>query len=244
MKEIEFISVNKSYGEITILKDVNFSINKGEFVTILGANGSGKSSLLNLISARHKIDSGKIDLIGSPNISYLKQNYKDTIFPWKNNLTNLTLPLTLKKIGKIQRNKKAKELIKVFNLDFNESKYPYELSGGQQQQLAILRSFISNPDILLLDEPFGALDYAIRRDISNQVLNYWKIKKNTVIMVTHDIDEAIMLSDKILILKNKSIDEIININLIFQRPRNINLIATQNFGKVKVKILELLEYVK
>lgn len=242
MKRLEFISVNKSYGEHKVLNDISFSIYDREFVTILGANGSGKSTLLNLISDPKKLDNGKIEIQDRTSISYLDQNYKDTIFPWKSNISNLTLPLMIQGLSKIESEKQAEILIDEFNINFAKKKYPYELSGGQQQQLAILRSFISNPKLLLLDEPFGALDYSIRRQISNQVLKFWNANKNTVVMVTHDIDEAILLSDRIFLLSNGRVNKNAIIYIQFQRPRSINLLATKEFGNTKRKILEALNY--
>jgi len=242
LKALEFISVQKSFEDKSVLRGANFSIQDGEFVTILGANGSGKTTVLNLIAGLLNTDSGVIVRSHSASTSYIRQNYADTLLPWKKNIQNLTLPLQIANTPKEQRTAIANQFIDRFEMDFNFQKYPYQLSGGQQQQLALLRGIISNPEVLLLDEPFGALDYAIRRRISNQILKYWQERQCTVVMVTHDIDEAILLSDRILLLVDGKIDENSNYTIEFERPRNIELIAAPRFGLLKANIIKTLGY--
>ncbi|QHI35776.1 Aliphatic sulfonates import ATP-binding protein SsuB [Kordia antarctica] len=241
MKILEFISVNKTYQNNSVLENANFHINKGEFAVIVGTNGSGKSSILNAIAEIIKIDSGLIKRgVLKNEISYVRQDYRGNLLPWKNTFQNICLPLIIKGENKSNYEEKVNDTFKQFDIDLDLKKYPYQLSGGQQQQVAIVRGVINNPKLLLLDEPFASLDFGIKREVSKHILSYWKKSSLTVILVTHDIDEAIFLADRVLVINNKKIESI-KVNL--DRPRKIDLLASVEFGKIKSNIFKLLRYV-
>ena len=192
-----------SYGEKTILNNLNFQVYKGEFVSILGPSGCGKSTLLNILAGLLKPEEGEICLEGkrisgvSGKFAYMPQD--DLLFPWKTILENVCL------YGNIHHKKaeameQAKKQFPVFGLEGCEGKYPRELSGGMRQRAAFLRTSLCEAEILLLDEPFGALDVITRNSMQDWLLDLRKDLDRTILLVTHDTDEAIYLSDRILIL--------------------------------------------
>jgi NitT/TauT family transport system ATP-binding protein len=226
------------------LTDTNFYVNKREFVTILGTNGSGKSTIFNLIAGIVELDKGEIKRsIDKNEISYIRQDYRDTLLPWKNNFDNISLPLVIKGENKDEYSKKTSDILEQFEIKINLKEFPYQLSGGQQQQVAISRGIVTEPKLLLLDEPFASLDFGIKRDISKHLLNYWNKFKNTIILITHDIDEAILLSDRILVIENSEQKIFKSIDIKLNRPRKIELMASVEFGEIKAEILKLLNYV-
>lgn len=201
--KLEVKGLSFSYGEKQILGRTDFHVEKGEFVSILGASGKGKSTILNLLAGILKPDSGVIFVDGEPvcgiseHFAYMPQN--DLLFPWKTILENVCL------YGKIHRTleeakKEALENFEAFGLAGYENAYPASLSGGMRQRAAFLRTALCKADILLLDEPFGALDVISRGGMQDWLLSIREKLNRTVVLVTHDIDEAIYLSDRILIL--------------------------------------------
>ena len=209
---IEFKDVSMSFplrkkkGEmINVLSDINLEIQKGEFVTIVGASGSGKTTLLKLISGILTPIKGEILINGRP-VNKLRQEtgnvfQKPTLLPWRTVIKNILLPVEIIK-GEIRKEDKerAKELIKMMGLDGTEDMYPSELSGGMQQRVAIARALILDPDILLLDEPFGSLDSITRERLNLLLLEIWHKTKKTIVFVTHSISEAVFLSSRIIVL--------------------------------------------
>jgi len=209
---IEFKDVSMSFplrkkkGEmINVLSDINLEIQKGEFVTIVGASGSGKTTLLKLISGILKPIKGEILINGRP-VNKLRREtgnvfQKPTLLPWRTVIKNILLPVEIIK-GEIKEEDKerAKELIKMMGLDGTEDMYPSELSGGMQQRVAIARALILDPDILLLDEPFGSLDSITRERLNLLLLEIWHKTKKTIVFVTHSISEAVFLSSRIIVL--------------------------------------------
>lgn len=198
-------NLNLFYGEKKILNDVSFCVKEREFVSVLGPSGCGKSTILNILAGIIENYSGKVtvdeqEVKGvSSHFAYMPQN--DLLLPWRTILDNVTL------YGEINHDRslktKALEQFSVFGLDGYENAYPSSLSGGMRQRAAFLRTSLCKADILLLDEPFGALDVITRNDMQDWLLNLRKDYNRTTILVTHDIDEALYLSDRILILSNK-----------------------------------------
>ena len=209
---IEFKDVSMSFplrkkkGEmINVLSDISLEIQKGEFVTIVGASGSGKTTLLKLISGILTPIKGEILINGRP-VNKLRREtgnvfQKPTLLPWRTVIKNILLPVEIIK-GEIKEEDKerAKELIKMMGLDGTEDMYPSELSGGMQQRVAIARALILDPDILLLDEPFGSLDSITRERLNLLLLEIWHKTKKTIVFVTHSISEAVFLSSRIIVL--------------------------------------------
>ena len=231
---IELNNISQSYdgGKNWIIQDLDFIIedkpNQGQFSVILGMSGSGKSTLLRYIAGLQKPTKGDVLIKGQPvseknRVSMVFQQYSS--LPWMTVLDNVGLALRYQNVSKKERNERAMELIKLVGLDGHQNKYAQypTLSGGQLQRVAIARSLLANSEILLMDEPFGALDIRTRLQMQDLLIGLWEKFQSTVIFVTHDIAEAVYLADDIFILKAQpsKIVEKIHIDLPLQRKREI-----------------------
>ena len=204
--------------EITALGNITFNVYDGEFIAIIGPSGCGKTSILSIIAGLLKPSSGKVLLRGkevikpTTSVGYMLQ--KDQLFPWRTIEKNTLLPLEIIKAEKdSQKKEKVNLLLKKYGLwDFRKS-YPNQLSGGMRQRVALIRTLASSPDVLLLDEPFSALDYQTRLNVCDDVYNIIKTEKKTAILVTHDISEAIALADRIIVLTDRP-SKILNLHEI------------------------------
>lgn len=215
--------------EYEALKNINLTVNKGEFICIVGSSGCGKSTLLSVLEGLHLPTSGSVKINGielsGPGVDRAVVFQSYSLFPWMSALENVAFAVyeTSKKRKRISK-KQAFETAKIFlhkvELDGFEEKLPGELSGGMQQRVAIARAMACNPDILLMDEPFGALDAKIRENLQNLLLSLWRNDENkkTVIFVTHDLNEAELLADRIVFMIPKQIQAVIEDKL--PRPRN------------------------
>ncbi len=207
-KLLEINNVSLTYqtpkDEITAIKDLSFYCNKGDFMSIIGPSGCGKTTVLSLIAGLISPTSGEIILSGSKNtenrknLGYMLQ--KDELFPWRTIEKNVYLPLEVKKIKDKSARENALSLLKKYNLYEFRNNYPDELSGGMRQRAALIRTLVSNPELLLLDEPFSALDSQTRLSVCDDVYRIIKSEQKTAILVTHDISEAISMSDVIVVL--------------------------------------------
>ncbi len=201
MKNIlRFESVSYTYhtvhGEVVAAKDLTFSVNEGEFVAIIGPSGCGKTTLLSLAAGLLKPSAGTIESRGS--FGYMLQ--KDELFPWRTIEKNIFLPLEIRHLKEPRHRERAVGLAQKYGLgDFLKS-YPAQLSGGMRQRAALIRTLATDPDILLLDEPFSALDYQTRLNVCEDVANIIRTEKKTALLITHDISEAISLADRVLVL--------------------------------------------
>ena len=205
-KLLEINNISKTFntlnGEINAIKSISFDVNNEQFIAIVGSSGCGKSTLLNIISGLLEKTNGTIKFYKeNPIIGYMLQ--EDALLPYLNILDNATLGLSLKKIKTKENIEYTKKLLETYGLKDFIYKYPKELSGGMKQRVALIRTLAIKPDILLLDEPFSALDYQSRLSVSEDVYNIIKKEKKTVIMITHDIAEALSLSDKIIVLSKR-----------------------------------------
>ena len=200
--------------EILALKDVNFNVQDKEFISIVGPSGCGKSTILTILANIMEKSKGEITYnIKNPKLGYMLQ--EDSLFPWKTVLENACLGLEIKKQLTKDNKQKVIDLLKKYGLKDFINNYPDSLSGGLKQRVALIRTLALNPDILLLDEPFSALDYQTRLSLSDDLYNIIKKENKTAIMVTHDIAEAISMSDKIIIISNRpgTVKKILDINL-------------------------------
>jgi len=205
---IEVDHVTLSYGgnadRFIALQDVSLSVEKGEFICLIGPSGCGKSSLLNCIAGFEKVSKGSISIAGKhvekPRIEYITifQNYG--LLPWRTVRKNVEFGLEKLKVPKIKRKEIADSYIRQVGLEHMEDRYPHQLSGGQQQRVAIARALAVNPEVLFMDEPFGALDAITRMKLQDDILELSKTDQKTVIFVTHDIEEAVFLADRIVVL--------------------------------------------
>jgi len=206
-EKLRLVNIKKSFGSMNIIKNVSFYAKDNEFVSLLGASGSGKSTIFNIISGLLLQDSGEIIIDGKEcksrfkNVSYMHQ--KDLLLPWKNIIDNTTLPLVVNGKSKKEARAQVIKYFTTFGLSGFEYKYPFQLSGGMRQRVALLRTYMSSTDIMLLDEPFGALDAITRGKMHSWLLEVIKELKATIIFITHDIEEAVFLSDRIYVLSDK-----------------------------------------
>ncbi len=200
-------NINKSYEGKQILQNINLGFEKDETVVILGPSGCGKTTLLRLISGMEKPDSGVIKIkenfVSKPstNTAFILQNFG--LLPWKTNLENVALGLKIKGVGKKERNQSARRQLKLLGLEGREKDYPSVLSGGEQQRVAIARAYASDPELLLMDEPFSSLDAITRESLQDTLLESWQTLSIPYLLVTHSVEEAVYLGRRILILSGQ-----------------------------------------
>lgn len=191
--------------ETLILNEISFTVEKGEFICLIGASGCGKTTLLNAIAGFEKLTCGRVEIDGrpvvKPRIEYLTIFQEYGLLPWLSALKNVEFGLKKKGVSKKEREARARKCLKDVGLEGFEERFPAQLSGGQQQRAAIARAFAVNPEILLMDEPFGALDPITRMKLQDDALALAKSEKKTILFVTHDIEEAIYLADRIFVLE-------------------------------------------
>lgn len=239
--------ISKSYPrkdktESLALDKVDLSIRQGEFICLLGPSGCGKTTLLNLIAGFNKPTTGQIhidgELVNKPSIDRITifQNYG--LLPWRSVLKNVELGLEAKKVSKEERRAIAEEYLSLVGLSNFSKHHPSELSGGMQQRVAIARALAADPDILLMDEPFGALDAMTRMNIQDEIQRIWGEKKKTIIFVTHDIEEAVFLADRIVIMTPYpgKVKSILKVPLARKRDR-----TSVDFLKIRDKVFSEFE---
>jgi ABC-type nitrate/sulfonate/bicarbonate transport system ATPase subunit len=244
---IEISSLCKSYSidgtREVILSDINLTVHQGEFVSIIGPSGCGKSTLLNIIAGLDEADTGHInvkdvegDRLG--NIGYMQQ--KDLLLPWRSVLDNAAIGLEVQGFSTKDARAKVKQGIERFGLSGFEDVYPYALSGGMKQRVSFLRTMIMDQSIVLLDEPFGALDSLTRVQMQSWLLEVWELMKKTIVLVTHDVDEAIFLSDRICLLSARpgANSDLLTVELA--RPRDHSVLTSSEFGQIKQFLLSKL----
>lgn len=197
--KLELKDIKKSFDNTKILDKITIEVKEGELVSILGPSGSGKSTIFNIITGITKEDSGDVNVNGE--ISYMHQ--KDLLLPWKDILDNVSLPLVLKGESKKKARNKAEKYFEIFGLSGYEKNHPHQLSGGMRQRANFLRTFVNSSDIMLLDEPFGALDSITRYKMQEWLLEVRNSLNITTLFITHDVEEAVFLSDRIYIISEK-----------------------------------------
>lgn len=227
MSYVEIKSIQKSFNNIKVLKDIDFSIEKGEFLTLLGPSGCGKSTLLRCIAGLNNFENGSI-IIDNKDIGNVKPKDRQVgmvfqsyaLFPNMTVYENIAFGLKIKKLPKKEIDKKVKEMIEIVELNGKEDNYITELSGGQQQRVALARSIVTEPKVLLLDEPLSALDAKIRKNLQVQIRKIQKKLNMTTIFVTHDQEEAMTMSDKIIVMNKGYIAQIGGPEEIYKHPAN------------------------
>ena len=229
--------VSKTFGApsepLHALQDISFQVRRGEFVCVVGPSGSGKSTLLRLIAGLLRPSNGIITLDDepitrpNPRIGIVFQS--SNLMPWRTVLDNIALPLELRGESRAQRHAVAREYIALVALDGFEKHYPHQLSGGMRQRAAIARTLVQNPELLLLDEPFGALDALTREYLNQELLRIYQTKKMTVVMVTHAINEAVWLADRVLVLSQRPGVLKADIPISLPRPRTEALLTDPDY---------------
>lgn len=226
MPKLELTNISQSYREagkrLMAVEDVNLTVEGGEFITIIGPSGSGKSTLLQLITGLQQPDKGMITIESKVETNRLgKTAYmpqEDALLPWRTILDNVVLGPEIHG-GRRQAKKRAIELMPMFGLAGFEDSFPAQLSGGMRQRAAFLRTFLAGKDIILFDEPFGALDALTRHDLQNWLLDIWQHFNYTILFVTHDVEEAIFLSDRVVVLSQRPGTVLMEMTIPFDRPR-------------------------
>jgi ABC-type nitrate/sulfonate/bicarbonate transport system ATPase subunit len=230
-------------GGVRALEDVSISLDEGEFVSILGPSGCGKSTLLALLAGLLEPSSGQILLDGeSPvggllgRIGHMPQ--RDLLMEWRTTLQNATLGLELAGVGRGAARERALAEVGRFGLAGFEDRRPSELSGGMRQRAALLRTFLAGRDVLALDEPFGALDALTREAMREWLLDVWEADRKTILLVTHDVEEAVFLSDRVYVMSGRPGRIAAEVAVELPRPRRLELTETAAFGELKARLLE------
>lgn len=244
---IQIEGLCKAFDRQVIFDQFNLTLPQGETISIFGANGCGKSTLINLLSGLLKSDRGTLTIAQKPpqrtRIGYVFQNYRDSLFPWLTVRDNLLYPLKLQSISQQHCQQRLEQLITSFDLTLDLSRYPYQFSGGQQQLIALLRSLITIPDILLLDEPFASLDLEMTLYIRDKLEQFCLEHHLTTIMVSHDLDDAIYLADRILMFSQASTQYptriLAQIPFNLPHPRTPEVLTHPEFIKTKARCLQL-----
>jgi NitT/TauT family transport system ATP-binding protein len=231
-------------GSLRVLDKLTFDVRSGEFVCVLGPSGSGKSTLLRILAGLIRSNSGTVRIKSEtlqgpqPGIGLVFQD--PNLMPWRTVQENISLPLEVRNHtnGHVGR---ASELIELVGLQGFENALPRDLSGGMAQRVAIARALVQDPDILLMDEPFGSLDAITRERMSDELLRIWEKDHKTVIMVTHDISEAVYLADRVLVLSLRPATLKLDLEIPLPRPRKSSIRYTAEFGKLAVRLRDAIE---
>ncbi len=252
--EIKVEHVRKAYPDAadrksthTVLNDITLDVRKGEFLSLLGASGCGKSTLLRVIAGLTEPDSGKVTVGGSDCIT-ARRNHRfgmvfqsPVLYEWRTVRENIALPLEIMKIPKKERETRVEKQLEIVSLSGYADSYPYELSGGMQQRVGIARALAAEPDILLMDEPFSALDEFTKQQLHIDLLNIWEATGKTIIFVTHNISEAVFLSDRICIMTS-GLGKIAALTEVdIPRPRSAADLSTSRYFELIKKTRESFE---
>ena len=230
-----------SNGGLRALEDISFEVCPREFICFLGPSGSGKTTLLRILASLLQPTSGQVHFIRNqhPQIGMVFQ--QSNLMPWRSVMDNIKLPLEVEEMGEAKARIKAQEMIELVGLRGFEDSWPRELSGGMAQRVAIARALIHDPDLLLLDEPFGSLDAITRERMWTELSRIWQAKQKTVIMVTHSINESLFLADRVLVLTQRPGKIKLDVEVDLPRPRKDDIRYTPHFGKLARKLREAIE---
>src|SRR5712671_4162394 len=225
----------------------NFDLNipKHSIVSVFGPNGCGKSTLINMIAGLIPIDCGEILFDGKSlaetKIGYVFQNYRDALFPWVRTIDNIAYPLKLEGKSKIDVDRRVEELVASFDVKFDLKRYPYELSGGQQQTASIMRALAPGPEVLFLDEPFSALDFEMSLFIREKLQEVFVETGTTMLLVSHDLEEAVYLADEVLLLTKRPTKVAEILHYADARPRTVATLSEPSFVAAKKLSLEIFQ---
>lgn len=240
MDKLKASNISVSYGGTKIIEDISIELNRGEIVSLLGVSGVGKTTLFNVLSGLLRPDSGTItmdeeDITGKTGkLSYMLQ--KDMLLPFKTIVDNVALPLVIKGEKKKEARKAASSYFEEFGLSGTESKYPKQLSGGMRQRAALLRTYLFSDQVALLDEPFSALDTITKSNLHQWYLQVMENIKLSTLFITHDIDEAILLSDRIYIMAGKPGHIAEELRVDAKKPRDEEFLVSEEFIRYKKHI--------
>ena len=240
---IEVRGLTKQFGGAYLYRDFDLDLPGGQFTSIFGPNGCGKSTLINMISGLVPPDGGTVLYNGRPiaqaRLSYVFQNYRDALFPWMRAISNIQYPLRLLHLDRKIRNRRVEALLAEFDVRIDLHRYPYELSGGQQQTVSILRALITDPEVLFLDEPFSALDYEMTLFMRERLQHVFMKRRTTMVFVSHDLEEAVQLSNRVLLLTRPPtrVAELVPVTVPW--PRDAKTLSNPDFVAVKSHCLDV-----
>src|SRR5512140_2676111 len=228
-------------GGLHALHDVSFEMCPQEFICVLGPSGSGKSTLLRVLAGLLPPTSGAVEFAGGrqPRIGMVFQ--QSNLMPWRTAIGNITLPLELEGLDEARALARAQDLIDLVGLQGFEQSWPRDLSGGMAQRVAIARALVHDPDLLLLDEPFGSLDALTRERMGMELSRIWQARRKTVVMVTHSISESLLLADRVLVLSQRPGTLKLDLKVDLPRPRQDDIRYTPHFGKLAQKLRGAIE---
>lgn len=228
--KLKIENINKTYADDKnhnkVLENINIEIKAGEFVSLLGPSGCGKTTLLNIVGGFLNPDSGDIlvnnNKVVKPGIdrAFVFQNY--ALFPWKTLAENIMFPMKQQKMVKENMHAKLQELLEISDLSGKESLYPHQLSGGMKQRVAVMRALACNPEVLLMDEPLGAVDFQMRQTLQDELSRIWLKNRITAVMVTHDVDEAVYMSDRVIVMSRNKGQILTDMRIELPRSRDRN----------------------
>ena len=236
--------LHHSFGDLEVLRDLSLHAEQGEFVTILGPSGGGKSTFFSILTGASAASSGEVLVDGAPltarGKSFAFMPQKDALLPWRRVLDNMTLGLEVQGVTRSKARDRVRPLLPVFGLDGFEDSYPFQLSGGMRQRAALLRTVVQERDVLLLDEPFGALDALTRTQMQAWLEKMWEEFRWTVLLITHDVREAVFLSDRIYVFSQRPATVVAEIDVPLPRPRTIDMVADPVFSGIEATLLKIL----
>jgi NitT/TauT family transport system ATP-binding protein len=237
--------LSKAFGSAAVYEHFNVDIARGEFVSIFGPNGCGKSTLINLIAGLIAPDGGEIlfggKALAATKIGYVFQNYREALFPWLTAWNNIEYPLKLMKLPPHERRARVERLVARLGIKIDLARYPYELSGGQQQLVSILRALVVEPEVLFLDEPFSALDYEMTLFMREQLQRLFLETRTTTVLVSHDLEEAVYLADRVLLLTRRPARIADDVLMRLARPRSDATLSDADFVHLKGHCLEIFQ---
>jgi NitT/TauT family transport system ATP-binding protein len=243
--EITIRGLTKSFAGQPLYSNFDLDLPKGQITTIFGPNGCGKSTIINMVAGLLPMDAGEALFDGKPLrdtvIGYVFQNYREALFPWKRAIDNIKYPLRLAGRTRAECDARADELVASFDIKFDLHRYPYELSGGQQQLVSIMRALAPHPEVLFLDEPFSALDYEMTLAMRDKLQDIFVATRTTMILVSHDLEEAVYLADQVIMLTRRPtrIAEIVPFTA--PRPRRPETLTSDEFIQAKARCLEVFQ---
>lgn len=234
--------LSKKFQGTTIYDDFSIDLPMGKFISVFGPNGCGKSTFINMISGLMPMDAGEVlydgQTIRDTRISYVFQNYREALFPWMRAIDNIHYPLKVIGVDHKERRRRVEKLLADFDVPFDLNAYPYTLSGGQQQTVSILRALVTEPEVLFLDEPFSALDYEMTLFMRERLQHIFMKLKTTMLLVSHDLEEAIQLADQVVLLTRRPtrVAEIVPVDLPW--PRDLDVTTGEGFISLKRHCLD------
>ena len=243
MSKVEVKNLTKSFGDLLVLDDISFDVDEGEFLCIVGPTGCGKTTFLNSLTKIYDINAGSIKINGEevelrrPSLAYIMQEY--STMPWLTVRQNVQFGLKIKKMSKAQLEERTDRMLELVGLKEFSDYYPNQLSASMLQRVAIARAFAVEPDLLLMDEPYGQLDLELRFKLEDELLNLWRQLGTTVIFITHNIEEAVYLSQRILVLTNKPTKIKENIINDLPYPRDI---VSDDFVRLRDRVTDLIKW--